>query len=402
MVVPFEVSRSPELFRQLLLREGVTVLNQTPSAFRQLMAEVRQLEASLPLKFVIFGGEALDIAGLKPWLDQHLSTPRLINMYGITETTVHVTHREITAEDVAAASAGSAIGQRIPDLRIYLLDRGLKPVPPGVAGEILVGGAGVARGYLNRPDLTAERFIPNAFAVDAPGDRLYRSGDQARYRPQQDLEYLGRIDQQVKIRGFRVELGEIEAVLNEHPAIRETVALAYAEKSGDKRLVAYVVTERELTSLTSELRGFARSRLPDYMVPSAFVQIDSVPLTSNGKLDRRALPVPDQSRPELEHVYVAPCSPQQETLAKIWSQVLGIGQVGVHDNFFELGGHSLLATQVISGMRDAFQLDLPVRELFEHPTIAQLAESVDRRKASSDALSQPVLALDRNRFRKSR
>ena len=246
VVVPFDVSRSPELFCQLLHRQAVTVLNQTPSAFRQLMAEdSRRPESGLPLKFVIFGGEALDIGGLKPWLARHPATPHLINMYGITETTVHVTYREITAADVAAPGAGSAIGQRIPDLRIYLLDRDLKPVPQGVAGEIHVGGAGLARGYVNRADLTAERFIPDAFAADAPGSRLYRSGDQARYRREEELEYLGRIDEQVKIRGFRIELGEIETVLNQHPAVRDTVAVAREEESGDKRLVAYVVAETE-------------------------------------------------------------------------------------------------------------------------------------------------------------
>ena len=818
VVVPFDVSRSPELFCQLLHRQAVTVLNQTPSAFRQLMAEdSRRPESGLPLKFVIFGGEALDIGGLKPWLDRHPATPRLINMYGITETTVHVTYREITAADVAARGAGSAIGQRIPDLRIYLLDRDLKPVPQGVAGEIHVGGAGLARGYVNRADLTAERFIPDAFAADAPGSRLYRSGDQARYRREEELECLGRIDEQVKIRGFRIELGEIETVLNQHPAVRDTVAVAREEESGDKRLVAYVVAEteqpdaqadrgqweqqqvslwqslyeqtystppsqedstfnitgwessytgqpipaeemrdwvdntvqrirsvkprrvleigcgtglllyrlaadseryvgtdfsqvaldqlqaglasrndlsavtlsqrmahdfeglqpqsfdtvilnsvvqyfpsvdyllkvlqgavsmlapgghivlgdvrnhpllsayhasvqfyrasdslskselasqirrsleqeeelvidpaffealpaqlpgirhvevlvkqgdyhNELTrfrydvilhvegepeaievdrwwdwqgddlslssldemlspagpaviglrgvpnsrlldelsvlewiessdsvetvgqlrqtlefggkrgvdpadicrlaaersydvelsygssgrsdsldiilwrdqgdsstrrvfvsdgdrgselaskawssyannplqaklvgTLVPQLRSCAEEKLPDYMVPSAFVVLDSLPLTAHGKIDRRALPAPTSTRPELAAAYTAPRSPHEEILASIWSEVLGLERVGAHDNFFALGGHSLLATQVVSRLRAAFGIDLPLRNLFEAPTVAGLAEEVDRllQRAKGD-LDQRMTRVERD------
>ena len=397
-VVPFDVTRSPQLFHQLLLRERVTVLNQTPAAFRQLMAEdSRHEEASLALRVIIFGGESLDIGGLKSWLDRRPSGPRLINMYGITETTVHVTYREITAADVARPSVGSAIGRRIPDLQIYLLDRGLEPVPLGVAGEIHVGGAGLARGYVNRPDLTAERFIPHAFSDDVAGARLYRSGDQACSLGQQDLEYLGRIDQQVKIRGFRIELGEIETVLTAHPEVRETVVVAREEEAGDKRLVAYVVTEQEMTSLTSDLRSFVTGRLPDYMVPSAFVPLASLPLTSQGKIDRHALPAPDESRPELGHAYVAPRNQYEELLADIWSRVLGVERIGVDDNFFQLGGHSLLATQVVSRVRDAFDVDLPLHDIFQRPTVEKLAEQLERAIGSGANLpSRPLARVNRD------
>ena len=402
VVVPWEVSRSPELFYPLLQREGVTVLNQTPSAFGQLMAEDRrQGGAKLPLRYVIFGGEALDMGGLQSWLERHGSTQRLINMYGITETTVHVTYRPISCQDVSAAIRGSAIGQRIPDLQIHLLDQGLQPVPQGVAGEIHVGGAGLARGYVNRPTLTAERFIPNPFSPHVPGARLYRSGDQARYRAPEDLEYVGRIDEQVKIRGFRIELGEIESALREHPAVREAVLLAREDEPGDKRLVAYVVPAEDRLPAISGLRAYLQKKLPDYMIPAAFVPLESFPLTPSGKIDRRAFPAPDQSSRELAQEYLAPRTPDEQMLAAIWSEVLGIQPIGVHENFFTLGGHSLLATQVISEVRVAFQLDLPVRELFESPTIAEFARAVERcREASQEPPSLSIHALDRNQFRR--
>ncbi|HKG22149.1 MAG TPA: amino acid adenylation domain-containing protein, partial [Blastocatellia bacterium] len=339
VIVPYAVSRSPESFLRLLESERVTVLNQTPSAFRQLIAAEEDLRGSggLALRLVIFGGEALDPRALSPWIARHGDRlPRLVNMYGITETTVHVTYRPITASD-ASGARGSVIGRPIPDLSLYVVDRSLEPVPQGVTGEIFVGGAGLARGYLNRPELTALRFIPDPFSGKA-GARLYRSGDLGRWISPSDIEYLGRIDHQVKVRGFRIELGEIEAALCSHDSIRESVVLARDGEAGERRLVAYVVAPGSRELDVSELHAFLRARLPDYMIPAGFVILDKLPLTSNGKIDRLALPEPDNARPSLAREFVAPRTPVEQEIAAMWREILGIDNPGVHDNFFELGG----------------------------------------------------------------
>jgi len=369
VVVPYWVSRSPEAFAELLRRERVTVLNQTPSAFRQLTPFVLDTisAADQTLRYVIFGGEALELASLLPWMQQYGdSKPALINMYGITETTVHVTYRPITLKEVRAGS-GSLIGEPIPDLAVYILDPQQQPVPLGVAGEMYVGGAGVARGYLRRPELTAQRFIQNPFRSS---ERLYRTGDLARRLPNGDLEYLGRIDHQVKIRGFRTELGEIESVISQFPGVREVVVITREDKPGDKKLVAYYCAAEEVA--LEPLRAHIKISLPDYMVPAAFVRMDALPLTSHGKVDRRALPAPDTSAMSRKDSYVAPRTATEQTLARIWSDVLGVAEPGVHDNFFELGGDSILSIQVISRARQV-GLKISPRELFQSPTIAGLA-----------------------------
>ncbi len=377
VVVPYWVSRSPEAFLGLLSSERVTVLNQTPSAFRQL---IRADEAAggpndLSLRFVIFGGEALDLETLRPWFDRHGDeTPRLVNMYGITETTVHVTYRPVSASDLDAAAGTSPIGEAIPGWRVVLLDGAFQPVPVGVVGEIHVGGKGVARGYLNRPALSAERFVSDPFSAE-PGSRLYRSGDLARRRPDGSLEYLGRSDYQVKVRGFRIEPGEIESALVKHPAVREAVVLAREFWSGDTRLVAYVVGREGPPPSGGELREWLRPRLPEYMVPSAFVGLDALPLTHHGKIDRDALPPPATSSPG--GAYEPPRTPVEEAVAGVWADVLGVERVGVGENFFDLGGHSLLATQVVSRLRDALGVDVPLRSLFEAPTVAGLAREAE-------------------------
>jgi amino acid adenylation domain-containing protein len=377
VVVPYLTSRSPEAFLELLARERVTVLNQTPSAFRQLIqAEERVVKpVELALRFVIFGGEALEMQSLKPWFDRHGDQqPQLVNMYGITETTVHVTYRPLNAEDL---SLGSVIGAPIPDLQIYILDAQRQPAPIGVPGEIYVGGAGVARGYLNRPGLTAEKFIPNPFDKNS-GARLYKTGDVARWLTNGDLEFLGRIDNQVKIRGHRIELGEIESALARHPAVRECVVLAREDLPGGKRLTAYVVAEPDKAGVTfAELRDFLKTKLPDHMIPSAFVFLDAMPLTTNGKVDRKALPAPEQTRPELDESFAAPTTPTETALVEIWREVLRLERVGIHDNFFELGGHSLVMTQIISRLREVFQVELPIRRFFESPTVAELSVAIE-------------------------
>jgi amino acid adenylation domain-containing protein/non-ribosomal peptide synthase protein (TIGR01720 family) len=368
VVVRHEVSRSPEAFHDLLQAERVTVLNQTPSAFRQLQAvdELRPTSA-LALRTVIFGGEALEPRSLLPWFDRHGDAcPRMINMYGITETTVHVTYRWIRRAD-ALSGRGSVIGERIPDLTLYVVDERLEPVPVGVPGELLVGGAGLAGGYLNRAELTAERFVRNPFG---PG-RLYRSGDLARWLADGDLEYLGRMDQQVKIRGFRIELGEIERVLAAVAGVRDAVVLAREDRPGERRLVAYLVPEPGAVVSAAEAREACRTRLADYMVPAAFVMLERLPLTDNGKLDRRALPIPDASAAATAE-YQAPESPAERALAEVWSRVLGVPTVGTGDNFFALGGDSILTIQVVSLAAKA-GWKIAAKDLFAVETLAELA-----------------------------
>jgi len=395
VVVPYWVSRAPEDFLELLRQERVTILNQTPSAFRQL-ARVATAGAKqdLALRFIIFGGEALELQSLKPWFDTFGDrSPRLVNMYGITETTVHVTYRPLSVADLEA-NAGSVIGSALGDLRVYLVDQRQQLVPIGVPGEMYVGGAGLSRGYLKRFDLTSERFVPDAFS-NIPGARLYRSGDLARYRDNGDLEYLGRVDRQVKVRGFRIELGEIEAVLRLAPGVAECVLLAHDEAPGQTSLVAYLVVDSASPANIQTLRSFARAQLPDYMVPSYFVPVDRIPLTANGKVDQRALPLPEQARTEPAETFVAPRTETEEKLATMWSELLGRDQVGIHDNFFELGGHSLLATQVVSRVRDVFQVRLSLRSFFEKPTVASLAELVTEAPKEGPAATLPIKRLQR-------
>jgi amino acid adenylation domain-containing protein len=394
VVVPFLVSRAPEDFYELLCREKVTVLNQTPSAFRQLMqAETNVAESNrLSLREIIFGGEALELRSLKPWVDRHGdSRPRLVNMYGITETTVHVTYRPLTTAEIENDSR-SLIGRPLGDLQVYILDRQQQLAPIVVAGEMYVGGAGVARGYLDRPELTAERFVPNPFSTQ-PGARLYRTGDLARFTTSDEheceLEYLGRVDRQVKVRGFRIELGEIESVLGEHETVLDCLVIP-APGSADQQLLAYVIAAPDQSTSTETLRGFLKTRLPQYMVPASFVSLDSWPLTPNGKIDERALPLPDTSRTHLDGDFVAPRTDTEALLANLWSDVLRVETIGVYDNFFDLGGHSLLATQVMSRIRETFNVNMPLRYFFERPTVAGLAEFL-RDAGSADQNVMPEI-----------
>jgi amino acid adenylation domain-containing protein len=381
VIVPYWFSRSPEDFYKLLLTQQVTVLNQTPSAFSQLIRVEESLTHTkgLSLRLVIFGGEALQLESLRPWFERHGDQfPQLVNMYGITETTVHVTYRLLTKADLELG-LGSIIGRPIPDLQVYLLDQYLQPVPIGIKGEMYIGGAGVTRGYLNRPELTAQRFISHSFD-NQPNTRLYKSGDLARYLPNGDIEYLGRIDDQVKIRGFRIELGEIEAFISLHPAVQETVVVVSSQQVGDQRLIAYVVPQADSTLVISELRKFLESKLPSYMIPATFVQMESLPLTSNGKVDRKALKAPETARPELEGVFQPPQTEIEKTIADIWQKLLQLEEVGIYDNFFELGGHSLLLVQVYSKLREVFKKDLSVIDLFRYPTINSLANYFNQDK----------------------
>ncbi|MEU4243944.1 non-ribosomal peptide synthase/polyketide synthase, partial [Actinoplanes sp. NPDC026619] len=360
-VVPYEVSRSPRDFAGFLDRERVTVLSQTPSAMYQLLA-VDEFRPGA-LRLIVFGGEALDPARLAGWWPRCAGGgPRLVNMYGITETTVHVTHWEVPAD----AGVASVIGRGLPGLATYVLDDGLSPAPVGVVGELYVAGYGVARGYVGRPELTAARFVASPFGA---GERMYRTGDLARWDADGRLVFAGRADAQVKIRGFRIELGEIESVLLAHPGVAQAAVLVREDTPGDQRLVAYLVPAAGATELAGVLRETAAERLPDYMVPAAYVTLAELPVTANGKLDRKALPAP-------EHTTTAgrgPASVREELLCAAFAQVLGVDRVGVDDSFFDLGGHSLLAVRLISRIRAVLHVEPALRDLFEAPTVARLA-----------------------------
>src|SRR5699024_1171455 len=381
VIVPHEISRSPADFLQLLVRENVTVLNQTPSAFYQLMQADREHEETgqkLKLRYVIFGGEALELSRLDDWYKRHAEdAPKLINMYGITETTVHVTYIELDKRSVSSR-ANSIIGEGIPYLDVYVLDKYLQPVPLGVVGEMYVSGPGMARGYLGRPDLTADRFVANPYGTS--GSRMYRSGDLACWREYGKLDYVGRADQQVKIRGFRIELGEIEYVLSDHPDIEQVTVISREDQPGDQRLVAYIILEESGNEEHADIRRWAAQRLPDYMVPSAFVMIDAFPLTPNGKLDHKALPQPDYTA---ETTARGPRTPKEEILCDLFTEVLDLPYVGIDDEFFHLGGHSLLAVQLMTRIKEAFGVELSIGNLFESPTAAGLAERLEAGDNSS-------------------
>jgi len=479
VIVPYWVSRSPQQFYELLYTEQVTILNQTPAAFQQLIRikDSSKIFQALNLRFIIFGGESLDFNTLKHWFEQHGDEyPQLINMYGITETTVHVTYHPIKMAEIGK---GSIIGCPIHDLQVYILENNLQPVPIGIVGEMYIGGAGLARGYLNRPELTAEKFIPNPFNND-PKARLYKTGDLARYLPDGNIEYLGRIDNQVKMRGFRIELGEIETLLNQDSTVLEAVVIARDDESGHQRLIAYIVSKLILErlplktsclveldhqspiTLTTEdiscegvclvgvpqtletgqhvrirrlqlpdisddqlgleghiawcqgqragiqfaftnlstrvhfcqiidnpfetqciikvmqrtssahLRDVLRQKLPDYMIPSSFIFLKAIPLTPNGKVDRKALPQLDGQRADLETAYLAPETEIEQKIARILQTVLQVNQVGIHDNFFDLGGNSLLLVQVQEKLVEVLNREVPVLTLFQYPTINAL------------------------------
>ena len=390
VIVPQWVSRSPEDFYRLLCREGVTVLNQTPSAFKQLMAVACSADMATQqpaLRYVIFGGEALDLQSLRPWFQRFGDRqPQLVNMYGITETTVHVTYRPVSEADLEGGLV-SPIGGTIPDLSWYILDRDLNPVPRGAVGELYIGRAGLARGYLRRPGLSATRFVPNPFPGGA-GERLYRTGDLARFQADGNIEYIGRIDHQVKVRGFRIELGEIEAALAGLAGVRDAVVLAH-DGVGGTQLVGYVVADsaEDAERLRESLRESLKRHLPDYMVPAHLMLLERMPLTVNGKLDRQALPQPDASLSQ--QAYRAPGSELEQRIAAIWAEILGVERVGLDDNFFELGGHSLLATRVISRVRQEQQLDASLKALFERPVLEAFAQGLER---TTDAVSTIPLA----------
>ncbi|MGI0489248.1 amino acid adenylation domain-containing protein [Pantanalinema rosaneae CENA516] len=388
---------------KLIAAQQITTLHFVPSMLRVFLEEP-ELAQCCSLRQVICSGEALPIE-LQERFFTRLSA-ELHNLYGPTEAAIDVTSWQCQPQPGLRTVP---IGRPIANTQIYLLDQQLQPVPVGIPGELYIGGVNVARGYLNRPELTAERFIANPLPM-LPGmttrpawsDRLYRTGDLGRYRPDGAIEYLGRIDHQVKIRGFRIELGEIEAVLGQYPTVQAVVVLDRETASGDRQLVAYVVPVAEKMIVPSDLQAFLQRKLPEYMVPSAFVTLEQLPMTANGKLDRHALPAPEPLLPHSGQPFVPPRTPTETTLAAIWQEVLEVKQVGIHDHFLELGGHSLLATQVISRSRHLLQVDLSFRHLFEAPTIAELAVVVERLQSTASSHSSiPTLSRDARRMKRS-
>jgi amino acid adenylation domain-containing protein len=377
-VIDYETSMTGSLFVRYTAENGIDVLKITSSHLGSLLAAT-DAGAVLPRKYLILGGEAStwELVGRV----KAAGKCAVINHYGPTETTVGSLTFDVDRGDACRGLAATVpVGRPIANTRVYILDAGGRPVPKGVAGELYIGGAGVALGYLNQPEQTAEGFLKDPFAGE-PDARMYKTGDRVRYLPDGNIEFLGRLDQQVKIRGFRVEPAEVEQVLRGQAAVREAVVIAQDDINGEKRLVAYYVPEPGRTVTTEQLRSQLLERLPDYMVPGVFVTLPALPLTPNGKVDTKALPAPGQAAAGTKG-FVAPRNPVEETLAGIWREVLKRGQVGAFDNFFELGGHSLLATQVISRVCSILQVQVPLRVLFETPTVAGLAEAVAQAQAS--------------------
>ncbi len=376
-IIPVDIVGQPVALLQTLQRQTRVSLNCVPSLWFALLDTVESKNGIIPPERLIslfLGGEQLNRTLAHRTVAVFPET-QVWNLYGPTEATANAIVGRIHNDSAIT------VGKPISNTAVHILDSQLHPVPIGVAGELHIGGAGLARGYLNQPELTEEKFINNPFSNE-PRSRLYKTGDLARYLPEGNIEFLGRIDNQVKIRGFRTELGEIEGALAQHPDVRECVVLARETSPGDKQLAAYVVQTAKQALPAGEIRNFLKTKLPGYMVPSAFIILDTLPLTPNGKVDRRALPAPDQSHTQLADAYVAPRTPEEQLLSQIWAEVLKIEKIGVHDNFFDLGGHSLMATQVVSRMRAAFDHDIALRSLFEAPTIESLVEVITKQQAA--------------------
>jgi amino acid adenylation domain-containing protein len=396
---------SVSLFLQKCRDWQITVLDLPTIYWDELVEQLSSEQLTIPeqLRLVIIGGERAAPGRVAEWQKYAGERVRLLNTYGPTEATVVATMCDVTKWQSDGPVREVPIGRPIPNVQTYVLDNQLNPMPIGVPGELHIGGVGLARGYLNRPELTAEKFIANPFSNE-PGARLYKTGDLARYLADGNMEFIGRADHQVKMRGFRIELGEIESVLVQHPEVSAAAVLARVDDranslssfGGAKRLVAYVASRKDQACTENDLRSYLKRKLPDYMLPSVYVFLDTLPVTPNGKVDRKALPVPGSNRPELAKAFVAPRSPLEEILAGIWARLLKLDKVGIHDNFFELGGHSLLATQVISQVRHILRAEIALRSFFAMPTIAQLANEIEAGKQRyNETLAPKILPIPR-------
>jgi len=394
-VISYSVSTDSQRFANYTRQYPVDVLKIVPSHLQALLdsAEAKQV---LPRKYLILGGETLS-AQLMEKIQNLDASCEVLNHYGPTETTVgSLTLRLKEFDQKQFPTSSIPIGRPIANTQVYILDAHQQAVPVGVVGELYIAGAGVAAGYLNQAERTTERFLPNPF-VDDTQARMYRTGDLARYLPDGNVEFLGRGDDQVKIRGFRVELGEIESVLSKHPAVKQAVVLTQPDPRGEQRLLAYVVAHRDAQTSADQLRAFVKEQLPDYMVPAAIVMLAKLPLTANGKIDRQALPAPDEAPTK---TYVPPRTPTEEVLANIWAQVLRLDRVGAEDNFFDLGGHSLMATQIVSRVREQCRVELAMRVLFEKPTVRGVAEAIDAtRESGTGNAESAILPVSRESYR---
>ncbi len=375
VLCPRELLLEPQKLYELMHQQKVDCAEFVPVVLRNLVQYLEGNQQKLDfMQLVICGSDSWYGAEYSKFRSV-LGETRLINSFGVTEATIDSSYFESSTQKLPPKQL-VPIGRPFPNSQLYILNADLQLLPIGVIGELYIGGVGLARGYHNRPELTAEKFILNIFTQE-PGERLYKTGDLARYLPDGNIEFLGRIDNQVKIRGFRVELGEIEALLSQHPAVKETVVAVREDNPNDKRLVAYIIPNNILQ--TSQIRNYLKDKLPNYMIP-AVVLLDTMPLTPNGKIDRRALPAPTANNQELAETLVPPRTAVEEILAGIWAKTLRI-ELGIHDNFFELGGHSLLATQVVSRIREALQIELPLRCLFESPSVAELSQTIIAKEA---------------------
>ncbi len=386
IVLPRKGRVSRFLWSSAISKYEVTTLWLTAPLFNMVVEEAP--EALKDVEQLLTGGEALSVAHVRRALERLPST-QLINGYGPTESTTF-TCCSFIPKELSGAVRSIPIGRAIGNTQVYLLDAHLQPVPIGVAAELYLGGEGLARGYLNRPELTAERFVPHPWSAE-PGARLYKTGDLARYLPDGRIEYLGRLDQQVKLRGYRIELGEIEAVLNQHPGVRECLVLVHEEAPGDKRLVAYVVAHSQQEVSGSELRSFLQAKLPEYMLPAAFVMLEAWPLTPNGKIDRQALPAPGRAKTALQEAFVAPRNALELQLVQIWEAILCIHPIGVTENFFAFGGHSLLAVRLMAQIQEQFGKNIPLSILFQGGTIEHLASALQQHDISLG--QSPLVAI---------
>ncbi|MCU7501408.1 MAG: AMP-binding protein, partial [Ignavibacteria bacterium] len=397
VIAPREILLEGEKLYNLMRQEGVNIAEFVPAVLRNLIQYLDTSGNNLNFFHLLIAGSDVWYAGeYRKFLKYCGENTRLINSFGLTEATIDSSYFESTNLDIPNDRL-VPIGRPFSNMTLYVLDRNLEPLAPGLTGELYVGGKGLARGYLKRPDVTAEKFIPDPFSK-IPGQRLYKTGDMARFLPDGNVEFLGRMDNQIKLRGLRVELGEIETAVSEFDSVRDSVVIAREDTPGDKKIVAYIVTRDGNPIPAPELKHFLADRLPEYMIPSAFVTLEKLPVTPNGKVDRRALPAPDVNEimKEMESNYVAPRSVAEGVIASIWSGVLKVPKIGINDNFFELGGHSLLATQVISRIRTAFNIEIPLRSIFENPTVARMGQIVEKEEMKKNGLiSRPVLPAPR-------
>jgi acyl-CoA synthetase (AMP-forming)/AMP-acid ligase II/acyl carrier protein len=395
VICPMEFLLNPAALYELMLREKIDCAEFVPAVLRALTGYLQESDNKLAfMRLLICSSDAWPVADYRTVLALRGPNTRIVNAYGVTEATIDSTYFEPEDSETVQGNAFVPIGRPFPNTQAYVLDRHMEPSPIGVPGVLYLGGAGVARGYLNRPELNAEKFVPDPFRED-PHARLYNPGDAARYLPDGNIEFLGRTDNQVKIRGFRIELGEIEAVIAGYAGVQQAVVAARELAPGQLGLVAYVVPVTGVPFDIPGLRAFLKGKLPAYMLPSAVELLEKIPLNANRKVDRKALPAPQKKSSDLVEQFVAPRTETEAKLTAIWSEVLQMSPIGVQDNFFALGGHSLMAIQVISRVRDRFGIEMPLRTLFENPTIAEL--SVAMQAVGSDTLSMHVPLVPVNR-----